>query len=98
MLAAGGRQVIWLDLAFCTCTRPTDTTVIIDGCELKPFVENFLVGVIAIPNFYDVTINRNLFCVLSFDIFSIGQTSVFIFRRPSATVHVVLTDSRLGTR
>ena len=77
---------------------PTDTTGIIDACELKPFVENILVGVIAILYFYDVTFNRNLFCVLSFDVFLIGQTSTFIIFRSGATLHVVVTDSRLGTR
>ena len=97
MLAAGGRQVICLNITG-TCTRPTDTTGIIDGCELNPFVENILVGVVAIPYFYDVIINPHAICVLTCDVVLIGQTSLGIVIRPIATIHVVLTDSRLGTR
>ncbi len=82
MLSAGGRQMLGLnDTGTCTC--PTNTSGIIDGCELNLLVENSCMGVMAVLYLYDVIFNANVFSVLTYDVVLIGQTSHGIISRPS---------------
>lgn len=45
---------------------------------------------------YDVILDGNFIGVLAHNVVLIGQTGFGVISRPNATIHEVLTDSRLG--
>ena len=74
-----------------TSASPTDTAVIVDGCEVDYLVENSSVSVIAIYYLYDVIVDVDGFGVLAEDLDLIRYTGGIVVKRPGAMIHVVLT-------